>query len=105
HGARVSDGGQARMRWPLQRRISNLRAVAYKESMALRHDKAFLGAAFLQPIMMMFMFGTALSNKPENVPWGVLDRSNTPVARRLVQEIEATGRFLPPQRIASYDQA
>jgi ABC-2 type transport system permease protein len=86
------------------RRVSNMRAVAYKEAMVLRHDKAFLAVVFVQPIMMMTMFGTALSNKPENVPWAVLDRSNTPVARRLVAEIEASGHFLRPRHIASYDE-
>lgn len=87
-----------------QRRWSNILAVAYKEAMALRHDKAFLAVAFVQPIMMMTLFGTALSNKPENVPWAVLDRSGTTVARRLVDEIQASGRFLVPYRITSYDE-
>src|SRR5205807_4754919 len=42
--------------------------------------------------------------KPQNVPWAVLDRSATSVSRRLVDEVEATGYFLAPQRIASYDE-
>ena len=61
---------------------SNILAVAYKEATALRHDRVFLGVVFVQPIMMMTLFGTAVSNKPQNVPWAVLDRSATSVSRR-----------------------
>ncbi len=83
---------------------SNVLAVAYKEAAVLRHDHVFLGVVFVQPIMMMVLFGTAVSNKPQNVPWAVLDRNATSASRRLVDEIESTGYFLAPQRIASYDE-
>ena len=92
------------MRTGRHRRWSNVLAVAYKEAAILRHDRVFLGVVFVQPIMMMVLFGTAVSNKPENVPWAVLDRNVTSASRRLVEEVEATGHFLAPQRIASYDE-
>jgi ABC-2 type transport system permease protein len=81
---------------------SNVLAVAYKEATVLRHDRAFLAVVFIQPIMMMTLFALALSNKPENVPWAVLDRSGTATSRRLVEEVEATGHFLRPQMVTSY---
>jgi ABC-2 type transport system permease protein len=59
----------------------------------------------MQPIMMLVLFGVALSNKPANVPWAVLDRSDDPSSRRLVADIQATGYFKPPEVIASYDRA
>jgi ABC-2 type transport system permease protein len=83
---------------------SNILAVAYKETAVVRHDHAFLAVVFVQPIMMMVLFGAAVSNKPSNVPWAVLDRSVSSESRRFVEEIEATGRFLVPQRIAGYDE-
>ncbi len=83
---------------------SNILAVAYKEATVLRHDRAFLGVVFVQPIMMMTLFGLALSNKPENVPWAVLDRSASAASRRLVEEVQATGHFLPPQQVTSYER-
>ncbi len=83
---------------------SNVLAVTYKEATVLRHDRAFLGVVFVQPIMMMTLFGLALSNKPENVPWAVLDRNVTATSRRFVEEIEATGHFLPPHHVASYEE-
>jgi len=81
---------------------SNILAVAYKEATVLRHDRAFLGVVFVQPIMMMTLFALALSNKPENVPWAVLDHSATSTSRRLVEEVEATGHFLKPRQVTSY---
>ena len=71
------------MSTPRRRFWSNVLAVAYKEAAVLRHDRAFLAVVFVQPIMMMTLFGMALSNKPENVPWVVLDRNVTATSRRL----------------------
>ena len=83
---------------------SNVKAVAYKETRILRHDRAFIGVIVAQPIMMLILQGAVLSNKPANVPWAVLDWSRSAVARRFVADVEATGYFLPPQSVASYDE-
>jgi ABC-2 type transport system permease protein len=84
---------------------STLLAVAYKEALVVRHDRAFMGVVLIQPIVMLILFGVALSNKPANVPWGVMDRSQTAASRRLVAEVQATGYFLPPRAVASYGEA
>ena len=81
---------------------SNIAAVAWKETQVLRHDKAFIGVVLIQPVVMLVLFGYALSNKPANVPWAVLDWSRTPVSRRFVQDVMATGYFLPPRPVAGY---
>ncbi|MGH7821826.1 MAG: ABC transporter permease [Candidatus Binatia bacterium] len=83
---------------------SNVVAVAYKETSVMRHDQAFLSMVFLQPIMMLLLMGFVLSNKPANVPWAVLDRSDTALSRRLLQDLEATGIFLEPQRVQDYEE-
>jgi hypothetical protein len=88
------------MREPRRHFWSNLWAVAYKEAAVLRHDRPFLAVVFVQPIMMMIIF-SAVSNRPANVPWTVLDRSHTTVSRRLVEEIGVSGYFLPPVRSRS----
>jgi ABC-2 type transport system permease protein len=82
---------------------SNVGAVAYKEAAILRHDKPFLGVVFVQPIMMFTLFAVAISNKPANVPWAVLDRSQSAASRRFVEEIGATGYFLAPRAVARYE--
>src|SRR5512135_777407 len=81
---------------------SNVAAVAYKEASVIRHDRALLATVFAQPVMMLLLFGLALSNKPANVPWAVLDQSHSAVSRRLIQEVQATGYFLSAQPVASY---
>ena len=43
---------------------SNVKAVAYKETRILRHDRAFIGVIVAQPIMMLILQGAVLSNKP-----------------------------------------
>ena len=84
--------------------LSNVRAVAYKETAIVRHDKALVGMVIAQPIMMLLLFGLALSNEPANVPWAVLDRDESPLSRRFVQDVHATGYFLPWQSVPSYDE-
>ena len=81
--------------------FSNVLAVAYKEATELRHDQAFLGVVLVQPIVMLFLFGWALSNEPANVPWALLDQSRTPASRRFVEAVQSTGYFLPPTPVAS----
>lgn len=82
---------------------SNVLALAYKEAAVMRHDRAFLAVVFMQPLVMLFLFGLALSNKPANVPWVVLDESQSTLSRRFIEEVRSTGYFLPPQRVESYD--
>ncbi|MBP1689782.1 MAG: type transporter [Deltaproteobacteria bacterium] len=83
---------------------SNVMAVAYKETMVVRHDKPLITTLLIQPISFLVILGVAVSFTPRNVPWAVLDRSQTAVARRLVSEIETSGYFLPATRVASYEQ-
>jgi ABC-2 type transport system permease protein len=77
-------------------------AIAYREATVLRHDQAFLSMIVAQPIIMMVLFGWGLRNEPANVPWVVLDRSQTTASRRLVGDIQATGYFVPPVSVTDY---
>ncbi len=86
----------------IRRSVSNVLAVAYREALVLRHDKGFLATVVSQPVMMLLLFGYALSYTPANVPWAVLDRSGTAVSRRLIEEVRTTGYFLPPVAVGSY---
>lgn len=83
---------------------TNVLAIAYRESLVVRHDRAFIGIVLVQPVMMLILFGVALSNRPTNVPWVVLDRSVSAPSRRLVQEIRMTGYVRPPVHVQSYDE-
>ena len=85
----------------LRRFVSNVLAMAYREATVMRHDKAFMAVVTAQPLVMLLLFGGALSNKPANVPWAVLDHSRTQLSRQLVSEIESTGYFLRPRAVTS----
>ena len=86
----------------LRRALSNVAAVAWKETAIMRHDRAFLGMVSAQPVMMLLLFGFAIRMEPANVPWAVLDRDGTALSRRFVAEVTATGYFLPPESVTSY---
>jgi ABC-2 type transport system permease protein len=86
----------------MTRMVSNVLAVAYREALVLRHDKGFLATVLSQPVMMLLLFGFALSYTPANVPWAVLDRSSSGPSRRLIEEVRATGYFLPPVAVTGY---
>ena len=85
--------------------VSNVAAVAYKEAAVIRHDRAFLSAVFIQPWMMFFIFSVVVSMEPRHVPWGVFDQSHTELSRRVVEEIQSSGYFVPAIRESSYDAA
>jgi ABC-2 type transport system permease protein len=55
----------------------------------------------VQPLVMLMLFGGALSNEPANVPWAVLDQSRSEVSRRLVSDVQSTGYFREPLAVAS----
>jgi ABC-2 type transport system permease protein len=86
----------------LTRSVSNVLAVAYREALVLRHDQGFLATVISQPVVMLLLFGGALSYTPANVPWAVLDRSGTAESRRLIEDVRATGYFLPPTMVTGY---
>jgi ABC-2 type transport system permease protein len=83
---------------------SNVGALAFREASVMRHDRAFMAMITMQPIMMLLLFGFALSNEPANVPWALLDRSHTATSRRLAEDVLATGYFLEPRVVTSYDE-
>ena len=83
---------------------SNVFAVAYRETRILRHDRTLIGMLVAQPVVMLLIFGLVLSNKPRNVPWAVLDRSDTSASRKLVHDLYATGYFLGPVSVTNYPE-
>ncbi len=79
-------------------------AVTIKELSLLRHDRTVLASIVAQPIMMLLVFGFAMSFEPQQVSWGLLDRSQTPASRSLVEQIRTEDAFLPPIRVRGYDE-
>ncbi|MGH7895095.1 MAG: ABC transporter permease, partial [Candidatus Binatia bacterium] len=81
---------------------SNVLAVAYKETRVLRNDAAVMAMMLAQPVIMVLLFGGALTYTPRHVPWVVLDRDGTALSRRFVESVARTAYFLPPRPVYSY---
>jgi len=79
--------------------VGSVLALAWRERSVMRHDPAFVGVVVAQPVMMLLLLGFALSNEPANVPWAVVDRSQTALSRQLVRDVGATGYFLAPRSL------
>ena len=72
------------------RRIS---AVIAKEARELWRDPITIAISVLMPLVMLFLFGYAISLDIKNVSLGVLDRDATPASRRLVDSFIQSGYF------------
>ena len=88
-----------------RRFVSNVLAIAYKEASLLRHDATVIQNVLMQPFVLVLVMGFGLRFAPQDVPWGVLDRSATPASRQLVADIQTSGYFLPPATLTSYAAA
>jgi len=74
--------------------IRRLRAMARKEAIQLRRDPRSLALAFLLPILMLILFGYAITMDVRNIRLGVVDRSQSADSRRLVDAFARSGYFV-----------
>lgn len=77
-------------------------AVARKELLHLRRDPRSLGMAVAIPMLMLFLFGYALTLDVDRVPIAVWDQSGTPESRELVSRFEGSRYFHVRLRAAGY---
>jgi len=68
-------------------------AVIVKETKDIIRDPITVGVALLMPLVMLFLFGYAISLDVENVRLGVLDRDRSPASRALVDQFVQSGYF------------
>lgn len=80
-------------------------AVARKEALQLRRDPRSLLLAFVLPLLLVLMFGAAISLDVRDIPFGVLDRDRSPASRELVEAFEASGYFSLRARVTSTEEA
>ncbi len=71
----------------------NVKAIARKEYYHLIRDFRSLYLAFFIPLLLIFMFGYALSLDVDNVETVVVDYDNTPLSRDLIQRLDASPYF------------
>jgi len=88
-----------------RRFVSNVLAIAYKEASLLRHDRTVVQNVLMQPVVLLLVMGFGLRFAPRDVPWAVLDRSDTAASRQLVADIQTSGYFQPALRLHGYAEA
>lgn len=74
-------------------KLARIAAVVEKETKEIVRDPITVAVALLMPLVMLFLFGYAISLDVENVPMGVLDQDRSPVSRQLVDRFVQSGYF------------
>ena len=83
-------------------KLRRLWAVARKEAIHVRRDPRSLGLAVGIPMLMLLMFGYALTLDVDRVPFVVWDQSVTPASRDLIARFAATRYFNFRGTVADY---
>ncbi|HUG42513.1 MAG TPA: ABC transporter permease [Longimicrobiales bacterium] len=85
--------------------LTRLAALSRKEWIQLRRDPRSMALAFALPLLMLLLFGYAISWDVRDLDLAVLDQDRTAASRSLVEAFEASGYFTVVDRLASYRDA
>lgn len=72
---------------------ARIRAVIGKETREILRDPITLGVALLMPLVMLFLFGYAISLDLRMASLGVLDEDYSPTSRALIEHFSANESF------------
>ena len=81
--------------------LRRLTALMGKETRELIRDPITLWLALLMPLVMLFLFGYAVTLDVRRVSMGVYDEDRSPASRELAQRFAATENFSVARRFAS----
>jgi ABC-2 type transport system permease protein len=70
-----------------------MRAVSIKELHHITRDARSLGLALLLPVLMLLLFGFALSLDVDHIPTMIYDQDQTPESRALIRQFEGSKFF------------
>lgn len=80
-------------------KFTRLLAMARKEAIQLRRDSRSLILAFLLPVVLLIIFGYAISWDVKNIKTAVLDQDNSQQSRELLDAFRASGYFTFTRRL------
>lgn len=80
------------------------RAIARKEMLHILRDPRSLVAALLQPLVMLLIFGWALSLDVDRIPTYVYDQDQSPESRALIREFRGSRYFNIAAEVHDYHQ-
>ncbi len=81
---------------------TRLLAVARKEWIQVRRDPRSMAMAFLLPLLMLLLFGYAITWDVRELELVVLDQDGTARSRALVESFQSSGYFRVADRLESY---
>jgi len=79
-------------------------AVFRKELIHIKRDPASLAQAILLPVMLLLLYGYALTFDIKQVPTAVLDREGSQLSRDFLQKFAASRYFKVTRQVSSYTQ-
>ena len=82
--------------------LRRTRAIARKEMLHILRDSRSLFAALLQPLVMLLIFGWALSLDVDRIPTFVYDLDQSPQSRDLVKDFRGSRYFQVVEEVHSY---
>ncbi len=74
-------------------KLLRIKAVAKKELIQIWRDPLSLAMAFLMPVMLLFIFGYAITLDVNNLRTVVYDLDKSSLSRELVAEFRESGYF------------
>ncbi len=74
-------------------KVSRIRAIAKKELIQIRRDPLSLAMAFLMPVMLLFIFGYAITLDVNNLETVVCDLDKSMMSRKLVAQFGESEYF------------
>jgi ABC-2 type transport system permease protein len=83
---------------------TRLLAISRKEILQLRRDPRSLGLAFGLPLLLLVIFGYAITWDVRNIETAVLDQDRSVRSRELLSALEASGYFRIERRLESADE-
>lgn len=75
-------------------RVARVFAVARKEVIQIRRDPLSMALAFLLPLILLFIFGFAITMDIKNLKTVVCDMDRSEVSRRFSSDLAASGYFV-----------
>jgi len=84
--------------------LRRLLAISRKEILQLRRDPRSLGLAFGLPLLLLVIFGYAITWDVRNIETAVLDQDRSVRSRELLDALEASGYFRIERRLESADE-
>jgi len=83
-------------------RLAALRAIARKEFIQMRRDKATTYMVVIFPMMMLILYGFGIRYDVKSVPMTIFDQDRTAQSRQYIERFESSPYFLIRRYVDNY---